>query len=247
MTLFILAFLAGALTAAAPCILPLLPVIIGGTIASSETSKKLLLRRALIIIGSLAVSLFIFTLILKATTALLGVPQIVWQVISGGIVLLLGINFLLPQLWQSVSLKLGLSLGANKRLGAVSGKKGTLGAIATGAALGPVFSSCSPTYALILAAILPASFGLGILYLLAYIAGLSAVLFLVAYFGGRLTHKLGWALDEHGIFRRIIGAVFIVVGLAVLFGWDKSLQTFLLEQGVYDGSSGLEDSFTSLR
>lgn len=243
MTLLLLAFFAGALTVAAPCILPLLPVIIGGSIAQADESRAALLKRTLLIVGSLALSVFVFTLLLKATTALLGVPQFVWQLISGGIVLAIGLNFLFPTLWLAVSEFFGLPLQANKRLGLATKREGWLGSVAIGAALGPVFSSCSPTYALILAAILPASFALGTLYLVAYIVGMSLVLFLVAFFGATLVRKLGWVLDEHSLFRKVIGILFVLVGLSVLLGWDKSIQSFLLEQGVYNGTSGLEEKF----
>ncbi|USN58208.1 MAG: hypothetical protein H6767_08005 [Candidatus Peribacteria bacterium] len=44
-----------------------------------------------------------------------------------------------------------------------------LGSILVGISLGPVFSSCSPTYAIILAVILPTSFLFGLVNLFAYV------------------------------------------------------------------------------
>ena len=242
MTLLVVSFLAGILTTFAPCILPLLPVIIGGGISSSRT-KKQNFRRGLIIVGSLGVSVIIFTLLLKATTALLGVPQEVWRVLAGGIVLLLGINYLFPRVWQTVILKLGMSQRSNATLYKASATSSTGGAILTGAALGPVFTSCSPTYALIVAAVLPASFFEGLLYLVSYVIGMAIVLLLVIYLGQKIISKLGWALNEHGIFHKVIGVIFVIVGIGVILGFDKSAQTFLLERGVYDGTSGFEESF----
>lgn len=243
MTLLLVSFLAGILTVLAPCVLPLLPVIIGGNAAAKNDSSSYLLRRAFIITLSLAVSVVIFSLLLKATTALLGVPQQAWQLLSGIIVLLIGINFLFPELWLRLSLTSGLSDRTNENLFKGSSKRGIGGAVLTGAALGPVFTSCSPTYALILAAVLPASFATGLLYLVAYALGMSAMLLLVSYFGARLTKRLGWTLDESGWFRRILGSIFILVGIGIILGWDKALQALLLEQGFYDGSSGLERLF----
>ena len=40
MTLLLISFIAGVLTILAPCILPLLPVIVGGSLDGGETSKK---------------------------------------------------------------------------------------------------------------------------------------------------------------------------------------------------------------
>ena len=58
-----------------------------------------------------------------------------------------------------------------------------------GFALGPVFSSCSPTYALILAIILPAGFVFGTIALISYILGLAFILLLIAAFGQKLIKK----------------------------------------------------------
>ena len=53
MFLLFTAFIAGALTVLAPCVLPLLPIIIGGSVSGDTTDR----RRPFIITGSLAVSL----------------------------------------------------------------------------------------------------------------------------------------------------------------------------------------------
>lgn len=242
MDFLILSFIAGVLTVAAPCILPLLPVVIGGTAALQDESSKKQSHwyRAFIIAGSLAVSIIAFTLLLKATTAFLGVPQFVWNILAGGIVLLLGINLLFPVLWEKIMIVSGLHLASNRWLGASNSKKGLAGDILTGAALGPVFSSCSPTYALIVAAVLPASFSKGLLYLAAYALGLAAVLLLVALAGQSAVKKLGWLSNPNGWFRRSIGVLFIIVGVAVVFGLDRKFQAFVLESGWYDPIMKLE-------
>ncbi len=244
MALIFVSYLAGVLTVLAPCTLPILPLIIGGSVAEKGTQRRKTLQRALLIVGSLALSVFIFTLLLKATTSLLGVPQIVWKLIAGGIVLLLGIHYLFPGIWLKISMIFGFQASTNKQLTSAGHKPGTLGAVLTGAALGPVFSSCSPTYALIIATVLPASFATGIVYLTAYVAGMATLLLVVAYYGSRFVHKLGWALDEKGTFRRVIGVLFVLIGVAVITGFDKFIETSLLEAGFYDGTSGLETYFS---
>jgi cytochrome c-type biogenesis protein len=241
MTLLFVSFLAGVLTTLAPCILPLLPVIIGGSITGTDTKSSI--RRPLLIVGSLAVSVIVFTLLLKATTLLLGVPQDVWRWLSGSIVILLGVTYLFPGLWQKLVLLLRLPERTNKAFYRSSAQKSTSGAILTGAALGPVFTSCSPTYFLIVATVLPASFFMGLVYLISYTLGMVSVLLLVVWLGTKLTRKLGWALDEHGMFHKIIGMLFIAIGISVIFALDKDLQAWLLEAGFYDGTSGLEMLF----
>lgn len=240
MTLLILSFLAGVLTVAAPCVFTLLPVIVGGSVARSGKDERQNLIRPLIITASLVGSIVVFTLLLQATTALLGVPTSVWQFLSGTIVILLGLNFLTPNLWNTFTSRIGMHEGSNKFLGKAYFKKGYAGDILTGVALGPVFSSCSPTYALVVASILPASFAEGLLYLAAYAIGLAGSLLAIAYAGQSLAVKLSWLSDPNGKFRRIIGVLFILVGLAILLGLDKKLQTDLLESGWYDPIDRIE-------
>ncbi len=138
--------------------------------------------------------------------------------------------------------KIGLEHRANAFLGKSAFKKGYGGDIATGAALGPVFSSCSPTYAFVVAAILPISFLEGLAYLLAYAIGLALTLLVITFAGQSLAIKLGWLADPNGKFRRVIAIIFIMVGLAIIFGLDKKLEASLLESGLLDGLINLENN-----
>lgn len=244
-TLLILSLIAGVLTVAAPCVLPLLPVIIGGSLLESRKDKpERQWSRPVVIAGSLAISVIVFTLLIKATTVLLGVPQLVWQIISGVIVLLLGLNYLWPHGWEVFSAKSGLFQRSNAVLGKAYQKKGVAGSVLIGAALGPVFSSCSPTYSLIVATVLPVSFAKGFVYLTAYAVGMSITLLFIAYLGQAFVGKLRWLSNPRSWLKRLIGTLFIVVGLMVILGLDKKLQAFVLERGWYDPISNLEKSFT---
>lgn len=238
--LIILSFVAGALTVLAPCILPLLPVIIGGSSLSTEENENSNLRHALIICISLALSVLVFSLLLKATTLLLGIPQFAWQAISGIIVILFGINLIFPMLWAKISIKLGIENKSNRFLGQSSKKKGIVRDILIGAALGPVFASCSPTYALIVATILPQSFINGLIYLAIYCFGLASVLLAIGVAGQSVVKKLGWAANPYGWFRKTLGIIFVITGLIVIFGLDKQIQALIIESGLYDPIKRLE-------
>lgn len=243
--LIIVSFIAGIFTVAAPCILPLLPVIVGGSVLGGSETKPL--KHPLIIVLSLTLSVIAFTLLLKASTLLLGVPTAVWSVISGAIVLLFGLSFLFPQLWERIMLASGLQLKTNAWLGQSQQAKGVRRDVLLGAALGPVFNSCSPTYALIVAAVLPVSFATGLIYLFAYALGIAAILLLISLFGRSLTQKLGWLANPESNFKKVVGVLFIIVGLFVIFGLDKSIQTFVLENGWYDPIKAVEEFFLRRR
>jgi cytochrome c-type biogenesis protein len=231
---------AGVLTVAAPCMLPLLPVVVGGAIVRDGDERRARWR-PYVIAASLAASVVAFTLLLKATTALLGIPPPVWQAVSGGIVILLGLDLLFPRLWDQLSIAMGWQARSGAALDRSVRRQSLAGDILTGAALGPVFSSCSPTYALIVAAVLPVSFAEGVGYIVAYAIGLAGMLLLIALLGGRLVRRLGWLANPDGWFRRTVGVVFVAVGLAVVTGLDKQLQTWILDAGLYDPIARFEE------
>ncbi|MDA9128939.1 DUF3179 domain-containing protein [Candidatus Gracilibacteria bacterium] len=226
MTLIVIAFFSGVLTVLAPCVLPLLPIVMGAS-AEDGNNKKI----PLVIISSLSLSIIIFSLILKASTVLIGVPPSFWKAFSGGMIIALGIITIFPNLWKNISTKLGFSGKSNELLHKSNEKKGMSKYIFMGFALGPVFSSCSPTYALILAIILPAGFTFGLLALVSYTFGLAVILFAIAIFGQKLIKNLKWASDPNGLFKKILGVIFILVGLAILTGYDKKIEAAILDAG----------------
>jgi cytochrome c biogenesis protein CcdA/thiol-disulfide isomerase/thioredoxin len=218
------AFIAGVLTVLAPCVLPLLPVIVGGSLSGDVKDK----RRPLLIATSLAASLILFTILLKATTLLIHVPPQVITYISGGIIVALGIAILLPQTYARILAETGIEHRANELLG--SGTKNTsdwIGPIVTGAALGPVFSSCSPVYAYILATILPAHFAAAMSYIVSYVIGLSLVLLALGFYGQRLSASLKFASDPNGYFQRGLAGLFIVVGILIITGTGTKVQVWV--------------------
>lgn len=226
MLLLLGALVAGILTTLAPCVLPLLPVIVGGSLDQSSKRSR---RRAYLITASLGTSVVLFTLALKASTALIGIPTSVWQWISGSILIVLGLFSAFPSLWENVSMRLSLQQRSAERLAAARQREGAAGAVLTGAALGPVFTSCSPLYGYVIVTVLPASFGQGIALLIAYVIGLCGTLLAIALIGQRFIGAARWAADPHGWFRRGLGWIFIVIGIAVIAGWDKDLQTWVIE------------------
>jgi membrane protease YdiL (CAAX protease family) len=84
-------------------------------------------------------------------------------------------------------------------------------------------------YAYVIVTVLPASFAEGLTLLFAYALGLCGTLLGVALVGHKLIKSAGWAVNPEGIFRRGLGLIFIAVGIVILAGWDKDLQTRILE------------------
>jgi cytochrome c biogenesis protein CcdA len=229
MTLLVISFLAGIFTVLAPCILPLLPIVVGSSMSARSKATPFL------VIGSLALSILLFTYLLKASTVFITIPQYVWGYISGAILIGFGLVLLFPQLWEQLSFTAKTNRSANKLVGAGHQKQSAWGDVMVGAALGPVFSSCSPTYFVILATVLPASFLLGTIYLFAYIAGLVLVLALIAILGQRLTQRLQFAAESRSWLKRGVGVLFLIVGIFIATGLDKTVETWMLDNGYLEG------------
>ncbi len=235
MFLLLISFIAGALTVLAPCVLPVLPIIIGGAAQNHER------RNPYIITASLAVAVVLFTLLLKFSTLFINIPPQVWSYTSGIIIIFFGLITIFPNFWDKLNFKLGLSAGSDKILNNSAHQSGRLGDMLIGLSLGPVFSSCSPTYFLILATVLPQSFGKGIADLIAYALGLSLVLLLVSLLGQKFISRAKVAANPHGFFKRALGVLFLLVGILIFTGADKKLQVFFADHG-WSGVSGIEQT-----
>ncbi len=220
------AFIAGILTVLAPCVLPLLPVIIGGSVTGDNKDK----RRPFLIAGSLAISLILFTVLLKATTLLINIPPATIIYVSGGIIVVLGLVTLFPQAYTIIVARLGIEHRAQRLLGTgTSNRSQLIGPIITGAALGPVFSSCSPVYGYILATILPAHFATAMAYIVSYVIGLSLILLAVGYYGQRLTSRIKFASNPKGSFQRGLGVLFVLVGIMIITGTGTKIQVWMAD------------------
>ncbi len=213
--LLLISFAAGILTVLAPCVLPLLPVIIGGSLGGKNKERL----RPYLIAVSLAGSIIVFTLLLKVSTVLIHVPPSTLTAISGGLIIILGIFSLFPEVWEKIIIRLNWQAGSQRLLGKSERNTGKwTGPILIGIALGPVFSSCSPTYAYILASVLPKDFLTGLSYLIAYSLGLVLTLLIISLVGRHLIAGAKWAVDTHGLFRRALGALFIIIGVVIISG-----------------------------
>ncbi len=235
MIFFLISILAGILTVLAPCILPLLPVLIG-----AKEEGRIISKRAVRIISSLILSIIIFTLFIKSSTLFFAFGENFWQYFSGILIILTGIFITFPNLWNYLPFVNTLSIKSNQSLGRGFKAKSLSGDIIIGLSLGPVFSTCSPTYLFILATILPSSFISGAFYLIGFLLGLSISLLLIAYFGENLVSKLTKNNSTEKV-KKFFGILIIIVGILIITGLDKEIQNKILDSG-YGATIEFEDN-----
>ncbi|MDO4713655.1 MAG: sulfite exporter TauE/SafE family protein [bacterium] len=170
---------------------------------------------------------------LKVSTSLLHIDPWIWNRFSTAIIIGYGLLLLFPQLWDRI--KSRFQSKTSSTTFKKEKKTGFVADVLLGASLGPLFASCSPTYALIIGTILPQNLWMGTLSILMYILGFGAVLFFIIYFGKEAIKKLSRYANPNGIFKKVIGVLFILTGIGICTGGFKYLESKLVEAGI--GSS----------
>lgn len=239
MIFFIISLVAGFLTVLTPCVLPILPIVLGSSVVGGEQTNK---KKTFVVIGSLAVSVFAFTFLLRVSTAFIMVPPDFWTYLSGAIIFIFGLSLVWPNLWSSLSNSLFTK--SNQLLNESFQKRSRWwGDIALGASLGPIFTTCSPTFFVILATVLPASLTQGVFYLIAYCAGLAGALLLIAFLGQKILLKFSAIADPNSNFKKVLGWIFVVLAVLVASGAIKKIETKILDAGFFDFTK-IEKSIT---
>lgn len=223
---YVLAFLAGVATIATPCILPILPPMLAGSIG-----HKL---RPLMIVSGMAISFTLMGGIFSALGIASGISGGVYRLIIGFVIIGFGaimVDEEINEIYVKYSNKFVNSIinPFSRGTAKASGGGELRGAFLLGLTLGIIWIPCvGPILGAVLtyASILD-NFISGSLLLLAYSAGLGLPMLVIAYGGKFASSKVG-ALKNMYFIKKIAGWVLIVTGAAIILGLDRSLQSLLL-------------------
>ncbi len=209
----ILGYLAGLLTLINPCVLPVLPIVLGSSLQASP-------RGPLAIAAGLSVSFVVLGVVVAGFGYALGLDA---QVIAqAGAVLMIGFGLVLlvPRFSAAFSTATaGIATGADARVGRIEAE-GARGQFLGGLLLGAVWSPCiGPTLG---GAISLASQGGSLLWagaiMVSFATGVGTIILALGY-GAR-----GLLIRHKGVMRLIaekarpaMGIVFLAVGFALLF------------------------------
>jgi cytochrome c-type biogenesis protein len=220
-----LAFLAGLLSILSPCVLPLVPIVLGAAISEHRFGP-------LALAAGLAVSFTVLGLVVAVAGFSLGIDAGVLRVVAALIMIGLGIVLLLPTFQVKLAAAGGpVANWTEQSFGGFS-TSGPGGQFAVGLLLGAVWSPCvGPTLG---AASLLASQGRDLSQVTATMAvfGLGAGLplallgFASRAWLMRMRDRL-LSVGKHG--KMALGFLFVVVGLAIITGLDKRVETALVD------------------
>jgi len=217
--IYILALIAWILTILAPCVLPVLPVILGSSLGTTDRN------RPRIIIGSTVVCIVVFTLLLKVSTAFISIPASTRATISAVIIIFYGLTLVLPYGWERISTRLGL--WKSQQLLNTS-KTGVWKDILLWASLWPIFTTCSPTYTLILSLIFPVSIIQWTIATLVYALWFWLMLGLVVRWWRKVTKKLQWFANPNSRFKKLLWILLIIVWLLIATWYVKKIETAII-------------------
>jgi len=220
-----LAFLAGLLSILSPCVLPLVPIVLGAAVAAHPIG-------AVALAAGLATSFTALGLLLALAGFGIGVDADIFRLVAAAVMIPLGALLIVPT-WQTRLAAAGgpVSNWAARHLGRLA-SSGLAGQFAIGLLLGAVWSPCvGPTLG---AASLLASQGRDLLRvgLTMTAFGISAALPL-ALLGvlsrAALARVRSGLLSAGKLGKALLGVAFVMVGIATVTGVDKSIEAVLVD------------------
>jgi len=218
-----LALLAGALTVASPCVLPILPIILGGAMGRSNVIRPLFIVSGFVIsfaaLGLLLASLSQHAAIAHETVRNVGVV----------ILLLAGLSMLWRAPYEWLMARLGGPLsGIADALGQTG--SGNFGGFMLGVSLGAVWTPCAgPVLASILVFVAKAeSFGGSARLLFLYALGAGIPMLAIAYGGQFIKTRLRVVANHAERIQKVFGALIVLTALAIYFQYDVLAYAWLV-------------------
>ncbi len=220
--LIFFAFLSGIVTILSPCVLPVLPIVLSGTVGGGK-------RKPLGIVTGFILSFTVFTLALSTLVKLVGIPADSLRIISIIVISLFGLSLVLP--YFQVLVERFFSRFANFAGGSLNQNAGFLGGILIGLSLGLIWTPCvGPILASVIT--LAATNNLNtatFLITFAYALGTAIPMFFIMAAGRKLFDKVPWLLPNTGRIQKIFGLSMILVALAIYLNFDRKFQSYILE------------------
>ncbi|XUM23264.1 cytochrome c biogenesis CcdA family protein [Bradyrhizobium oligotrophicum S58] len=224
MLALLLAFVAGLLSILSPCVLPLVPIVLGAAASAHP-------RGALALAAGLALSFTGIGLFIALAGSSIGLDAGAFRLVAAIIMLAIGVVLLVPS-WQAQLAVAGgpVQRWADRHSHGLAGS-GAGGQFMIGLLLGAVWSPCvGPTLG---AASLLASQGRDLvmvsLTMLAFGLGAGLPLVVLGVLSRTTMARLRARLLSAGkLGKMLMGAAFVVVAVAILSGIDKQLEAWLV-------------------
>ena len=220
----LLALAAGGLSVLSPCVLPLLPLVLGAAVSEHRYGPAALA-------AGLALSFVVVGLFVATIGFSIGLDAGLFRTLAATIMLAAGVVLFVPRLQTQLAVAGGpLSNWAEQRFGGKPGK-GLGGQFSVGLLLGAVWSPCvGPTLGA--ASILAAQgrdLGQVAFTMIMFGVGAAIPLLLLGMLSRKAIMGMRDRLMQAGKAGKMaLGAVLVTVGILIVSGLDRNLETFLV-------------------
>ena len=223
-------FIAGMATVITPCVLPVLPAVLSGSVGSR--------LRPVAIVTGMSITFTLMGVLISAVVSFgLFAEYLRWLsvlfIISMGAVMFDDdINQAYVNITSSIINAGRQHLSFIGNPGSIAPGEGLLGGLFLGMSLGILWIPCvGPILGSVFAYVAQSSASnllYGTTLLLIYSLGVSIPILIIAYSGKRISSRVSWFVKRGHFFKKLSGMVLILVGLMMLFGIDKYLKRVLL-------------------
>ena len=246
--LFFFAFLSGLVTIFAPCIWPILPLVLSSSTGGHKKPLGITLG-IMLSFGLLTLFISYVVKIIPFDTNLLRVFAVI--VIAG-----LGLALIIPKFSEILESYVSRFVG---KIGVSSGSQrtGFFSGFITGLALGVVWTPCAgPILATIATLAATQSVNLAtILTTIFYVVGVGVPLFIFATFGNKIFGKSRLLSKYTGRVQQIFGVVMLLTAFLIATGYDRVLETKLLNYfpsysnalNALESNAGVKEQLNSLK
>lgn len=219
-----LAFVAGILTIAAPCILLPLPILLGASVGQRGRARPLFITLGFII------TFAILALFLNILVQNLGLNPQVLRNGAAFLLLVFGFFMVVPSIFERVTIHLS---GLINKAGEASTKvgKSNLGGLLLGMLIGVIWAPCAgPILGSILTLISQQKdLARATILLIAYAIGAGIPMLIIAYGGQALTTRIKSIAKYAKSLQKLFGLIIILLAIAVYFQYDMFLQAKILD------------------
>jgi cytochrome c-type biogenesis protein len=218
----VLALLAGVVTIAAPCTLPVLPILLGASVG--QTSKA---RPAMIALG-FVMSFSMVALALSAITRVFDFDPNVLRTAAAVLLLGFGLLMIWPAPFEWLSVRIGSFAGAGAA-GATLPSQGVMGGFVLGTTLGLVWTPCAgPVLGSILTIVATSTdTAWANLLLVVYAIGAALPMLAIAYGGQAVTTRVRGIARVAPKLQQGFGVVVIAFAIASYFQYDTLIVAWL--------------------
>ncbi len=219
--LIVFAFLAGIVTILSPCILPILPIVLSGSIDGDK-------RRPWGIVTGFIISFTFFTLALTTIVKATGVSPDVLRWLAVVVIFGFGLSLIIPQTQVLLEKIMSRLSGLAPQ---TQNKTGWWGGLVIGFSLGLLWAPCvGPILASVITLALTSQVTLSAVFItFAYSLGTAIPMLAIMYGGRALLQKAPGLLANTGKIQKGFGLMMMLVAVAILLNWDRQLQTYVLQ------------------